>query len=120
MSEPVLRKRVLLDPEGHYELQVIEDDERRWLRLSTVLDAVHFFAIWSQPVLTRDGESTEHIAEQLRGRLANTNTNIDDAAEIWPRGWEFWGRAIPSPLRAYLVGGAFERDLRRTEPQPLP
>ena len=120
MSGPVLRKRVLLDPEERYELQVIGDNERRWLRLSSVLDAVHFFAFWSQPVLTRDGESTENVAEQLRGRFADTNTNIDYAAEIWPRGWEFWGRAIPGPLRAYLFGGEFERDLRRIEPQSLP
>jgi hypothetical protein len=45
VSEPVLKKRVLLDPAGRHELQVIEDSERRWLRLSTVLDAVHFIAI---------------------------------------------------------------------------
>jgi len=116
MSDARLTKRLHLDREGAFELQVIEDDDRHWLRLSRVDDAVHFVAFWSLPRLSTDAESIEQVAEQLHERLADRSKNIDDATRFWPRGWDYWGRMVPAPLRGYVVSKVFEREFQRIEP----
>lgn len=95
----LIKRNLLTDIGDGYSIQLIEQEERSWLRLNS---SGRLLAFWS----SREGDpkalSFSAVVDILRDHLVAFHegrlSSLDDAIEFWPGGWEYWGRGIPAPL----------------------
>ena len=88
---------------GGFDLQVIEAG-RIWLRLTGSEQAAAVEAFWSTETSPHTSQWLT-IVEIIEGRIERFKLgelSLDDAIEIWPTGWDFWGRGIPSEIADFV------------------
>jgi hypothetical protein len=98
-----------------YEIEIIDDGERLWLKLSDTHSG-NVLRCWSTK--PNQGQTPSYILliDMLRDRLANVgkrHKDIYDALQFWPSGWDYWGGGIPVHLDSYLSSEEHLLQLRK-------
>jgi hypothetical protein len=100
--------RQVIEAEGNssFSIQVIENNGKHWIRLSSSSNLSRSFGYWSEQDMAADRMPIEEIVNELSSRLSGLSVDkvmdIKDAIEIWPKGWDFWSFGTPAPILDYV------------------
>jgi hypothetical protein len=101
-------KKGSININSQYKVDLIEEDvERFWLILVdlNLRSNGKFVSCWSNQVKEKERIPYQLIIQILRERLeevAKGKISFDDAIEFWPKGWDYWGRFTPDPIKYYI------------------
>src|SRR5690348_9798708 len=88
---------------GEFDIEVIDDGERLWLKLSD-MSSGRIVMFWSTKPDQAETPSYRLLIDLLQDRLANIgkrHLDLYDALEFFPSGWDFWGGGIPVPIERH-------------------
>lgn len=97
-----------------FKVQIIEDQGKNWIRLSS-LDVADFFGFWSESDAEEKATIEEvlwELSKRLRLLTPDKESKVKEAIKYWPKGWEFWSFGLPGPLSDYL-SYEFQDDLSK-------
>ena len=104
-----------------FEIQVIDDGGRLWLKLSDTHSG-RIVMFWSTKPDQAETPSYRLLIDLLQDRLANIgkrHPDLYDALEFFPSGWDYWGGGIPVPIERYLSSDEYQSQLQKMKTERL-
>jgi hypothetical protein len=84
------------------EFHLLEQGGRVWIRLTSRTFPLE--AYWSIQGNREnvDWEYALALIELRLQRFERREVSLDEAIEVWPSEWDYWGRGIPGPIAEYF------------------
>jgi len=101
---------------GEFEIEVIDDGGRLWLKVSDMHRPRMILQFWSTKPDQAQTPSYRLLIDLLQDRLANIgklHQDVYDALEFFPSGWDYWGGGTPVLIDGYLSSDEYQSQLQK-------